>query len=196
MLDPKNGTKEKAAVLPGILGFYAKWYPPLWLRSLKGSGDWGTLGPHLRFVERSCRKLARESFHGMAVYQAKMERKQGFLFRAVDVVMELFAMSATLCRARRMNDEHHPEAEQARELADLFCRNSSRKVSHLFHELWHNDDAVKNKVAASVMNGRQAWLEEGVLDLGLTDAAFQTRSLVEVRAKLAEGQAAQVAAAT
>ena len=47
-------------------------------------GDFGPLARHHRFVERSCRKLARESFQGMAVYQAKMERKQGFLFRCVD----------------------------------------------------------------------------------------------------------------
>jgi hypothetical protein len=197
MIDPKHGNKEKAAALPGILGFYAKWYPPLWLRTLRGSGDmagWGALAPHLRFVERSCRKLARESFHGMAVYQAKMERKQGFLFRAVDVVMELFAMSAALCRARQMQDARHPEAAQALELCDLFCRNSRRKVRRLFHELWHNDDAVKNKVAASVMGGRQAWLESGVFDLGLDEAAFQTRSLVEVRAKLAGNGSAGVSA--
>ncbi len=197
MIDPKNGTREKAAAMPGILGFYAKWYPPLWLRGIGGSSDvlgWGTLGPHLRFVERSARKLARESFHGMAVYQAKMERKQGFLFRAVDIVMELFAMSATLCRARRMYDEHHAEAESALELADLFCRSSRRKVNRLFRELWSNDDAVKNKVAASVMGGKHAWLESGVMDMGLTDAAFQTRSLVELRNRLANGQVAEAGA--
>src|SRR5262245_50950898 len=57
-----------------------------------------------------CRKVARESFHGMSVYQAKMERKQGFLFRCVDVVMELFAMAATLSRARQMVDDRDPEA--------------------------------------------------------------------------------------
>jgi alkylation response protein AidB-like acyl-CoA dehydrogenase len=199
MIDPKNGNREKAAALPGILGFYAKWYPPLWLRGIGGGSDalgWGTLGPHLRFVERSARKLARESFHGMAVYQAKMERKQGFLFRTVDVVMELFAMSATLCRARRMYDEHHPEADQALELADLFCRSSRRKVNRLFRELWSNDDALKNKVAASVMGGKHAWLESGILDLGLTDAAFQTRSLVEWKAKLAASEPQQASAAT
>ncbi|MCC6849036.1 MAG: acyl-CoA dehydrogenase family protein [Deltaproteobacteria bacterium] len=189
MIDPKNGTREKAAAMPGILRFYATWYPPLWLRGVGGGtaevSGWGTLGPHLRFVERSARKLARESFHGMAVYQAKMERKQGFLFRAVDVVMELFAMSATLSRARRMHDERHPESEHALELADLFCRSSRRKVRRLFRELWSNDDAVKNKVAASVMGGKHAWLEAGVGEMGLTEAAFQTRSLVALRDRLA-----------
>jgi alkylation response protein AidB-like acyl-CoA dehydrogenase len=197
MIDPKNGTREKLAASRGILGFYGKWYPPLWLKGLSAPfqyGDWGLLAGHLRFVERSCRKLARESFHGMAVYQAKMERKQGFLFRAVDIVMELFAMSATICRTRAMVDQHHPESAQAIELADLFCRTSRRKVRRLFRDLWSNDDSVKNRVAASVMTGRQAWLESGVLDIGLTEEAFQTRSLVALRQKLAEADAVQAAA--
>ncbi len=123
----------------------------------------------------------------MAIYQAKMERKQAFLFRAVDIVMELFAMSATLCRARRMHDDHDVDAEHALELADLFCRSSRRKVNRLFRELWSNDDALKNKVAANVMGGKHAWLEAGVGDLGLTEAAFQTRSLVQWRERMAAG---------
>jgi alkylation response protein AidB-like acyl-CoA dehydrogenase len=197
MIDPKKATNEKLGALGGILGFYAKWYPPLWAKGVGATSqyrDWGPLSGHLRFVERSARKLARESFHGMAVYQAKMERKQGFLFRAVDVVMELFAMSATLCRTRRMIDDGHPEAQQAIELADLFCRSSRRKVRRLFTDLWRNDDATKNRVAASVMAGRHAWLEKGVLDLGLDEQAFQTRSLVELRNKQAEEEARPAAA--
>src|SRR5438876_3063225 len=124
MIDPKKKPVEKLGALPGILGYYAAWYPPLWLRGLGGPfrySDWGRLAPHVRSVDRSCRKLARESFHGMAIYQAKMERKQGFLFRCVDVVMELFAMTATLSRARQMRDSGHPEAAHAEQLADLFC---------------------------------------------------------------------------
>src|ERR1051325_8306118 len=141
MIDAKNGAGEKLRALPAILAYYAKWYPPLWLGGLAGPlryRDWGRLAPHLRFVERSCRKLARESFHGMTVYQAKMERKQGFLFRCVDIVMELFAMSATIARARRMADDRDPNAEKAAALADLFCRSSRRKVRRLFRSLWSN----------------------------------------------------------
>ena len=199
MIDPKKATNEKLGALGGILGFYAKWYPPLWWKGLNAPfqfADWGVLAPHLRFVERSCRKLARESFHGMAVYQAKMERKQGFLFRAVDVVMELFAMSAALCRARAMLDQRHPEATQAVELADLFCRSSRRKVRKLFHDLWSNDDTVKNGVATSVMTGRHTWLEEGVFDLGLSDDAFRTQSLVALRRAQGDGAPSPVAAGT
>jgi alkylation response protein AidB-like acyl-CoA dehydrogenase len=194
MIDPSKARREQLAALPGILGYYARWYPPLWLRGL-GSPfryrDWGPLAPHLRFVEQSCRKLARESFHGMAVYQAKMERKQGFLFRCVDVVMELFAMAATLSRARHMVDARDPEAERALELADLFCRGARRRVRRLFHDLWRNDDAHKNRVAAGVMRGEQAWLEQGAMDIGLTAEAFKTRSLLAQRREGRERVAAE-----
>jgi alkylation response protein AidB-like acyl-CoA dehydrogenase len=182
MIDPKNGVKEKLAALPKILAFYAGWYPPLWFRGLGTAGryaDFGTLAPHLRFVERSARKLARESFHGMTVFQAKMERKQGFLFRTVDIVMELFAMTAAVSRARALVDRRAPEAEQAAALADLFCRNSRRKVHRLFRDLWRNEDDHKNRIAARVMGGEFAWLEEGRLDVGLTADSFKTRFLTQ-----------------
>jgi hypothetical protein len=184
MINPKNGFKEKLAAMPGILSFYAGWYPPLWLRGLgtpSRYGDFGALAPHLRFVERAARKLARESFHGMAIYQAKMERKQGFLFRTVDVVMELFAMTAAISRARRLADDRSPEAASAAELADLFCRNSRRKVRRLFKDLWSNDDAGKNAVAARVMDASYAWLEQGRLDHGLTPESFETRFMTKGR---------------
>jgi alkylation response protein AidB-like acyl-CoA dehydrogenase len=186
MIDPKKKPGEKLGAMPKILGYYAGWYPPLWLRGLGGPfrySDWGKLASHLRFVERSCRKLARESFHGMAVYQAKMERKQGFLFRCVDVVMELFAMAATISRARRLADDRDPEAEKAVQLADLFCRMSRRKVRRLFRALWSNDDALRNAVASQVLKGEHAWLERGILDIGLTPEAFKTQSLLALRAK-------------
>ena len=185
IIDPKQGMKEKLAAMPKILAFYAGWYPPLWLRGLGTPfryGDFGPLAGHLRFVERSCRKLARESFHGMAVYQAKMERKQGFLFRCVDIVMELFVMAATVSHARQLQDAHEAEAAQASALADVFCRDSRRRVRRLFQDLWRNDDAGKNQLAASVMKGEHAWLEEGRLDMGLVPDDFKTRSITQPRA--------------
>jgi hypothetical protein len=108
----------------------------------------------------------------------------------VDVVMELFAMAATLSRARHMVDARDPEAERALELADLFCRAARRKVRRLFHDLWRNEDAAKNRVAAGVMRGEQAWLEQGAMDIGLTAEAFKTRSLLAQRRKGRERVAA------
>ncbi|HZR83940.1 MAG TPA: acyl-CoA dehydrogenase family protein [Candidatus Binatia bacterium] len=194
MIDPKKGAADKLKGMPGILKYYASWYPKLWGRGVTSRtayGDWGRLATHLRFIERSARKLARSSFHGMAVYQAKMERKQGFLFRCVDVVMELFAMSAACSHARRMLDDRDPDGERAVELADLFCRGARRRVDRLFEDLWRNDDAAKNAVAARLMKGDHGWLERGILDEGFTPESFQTRAMTD----LAHGAMSAVASA-
>ena len=184
MIDPKNGASQKLAAMPKILSYYAAWYPPLWFKGLTTwtrFGDWGPLATHLRFIDRSARKLARSSFHGMAIYQAKMERKQGFLFRCVDIVMELFAMSATVSHARWLKDAGRPEAPQALELADLFCCQARRRVKQSFAALWRNEDAQLNKVAARVMKGEDVWLAEGRMDLGLTADDFKTHFITSDR---------------
>jgi hypothetical protein len=178
LIDPRRAAAEKRAALPGVAAFYARWYPMLWLRGLAAPGrfgEFGALARHLRFVERSARRLARASFHGMLLYRARLERKQAFLFRSVDIVMELFAMAAAVTHAARLADGRYPEAEHARELADLFCRSAERRVRRLFADLWRNDDALKNRLAAAVMEGDHAWLERGILPLGFSPAAFRPR---------------------
>ncbi len=180
LIDPKRDGAQKLAALPGIAAYYAGWYPALWLRGFTTWSkytDWGSLAPHLRFIERSARKLARSSFHGMALYQAKLERKQGFLFRCVDIVMELFAMAATLSHARALRDAGTPQGREAVDLADLFCRLARRRVRAWFKALWANDDTRLTQMAAQVINGDHAWLLAGHMDLGLTVEDFQTRFL-------------------
>jgi alkylation response protein AidB-like acyl-CoA dehydrogenase len=167
MIDPEKGAGAKLAALPKILAFYAAWYPTRWL----GWSFWpryakfGRLARHLRFVDRRARKLARQSFHGMLVYQARMQNKQGYLFRLVDIVNELFAMAASVSRAQTLTDQGRPEARDATGLADQFCRMARRRVVRLFQDLWNNDDAVKYKAGLDVLAGRQAWLEAGALGL-------------------------------
>jgi alkylation response protein AidB-like acyl-CoA dehydrogenase len=168
LIEPRKTAAEKLAALPEIGAFYASWYPTRWL----GWGrypryrEFGALAGHLRFVERSSRKLAREVFHGMIVHQAKLQNKQAFLFRLVDVANELFAMAASICRVQAMTEQGHADAVKARELADLFCRMARRRVRQLFGELWSNEDVRKYKVAMRVLDGRHAWLESGILPLG------------------------------
>jgi hypothetical protein len=83
----------------------------------------------------------------------------------VDIANEMFAMTASACRAHGMEQAGHPQAANAAELADLFCRSARRKVVRLFHDLWANDDVRKYKVALRVLDGQHAWLEEGALGL-------------------------------
>ncbi len=164
LIDPKKGLGEKLGALPGMAAFYAWWYPTRWL----GWGRWprysefGKLAGHLRFVERSCRKLAREVFHGMVVHGPKLQNKQAFLFRLVDVANELFAMSASVSRAQTMVRQNLPEARKAVDLADLFCKISRRKVRASFKALWNNDDNAQYRVAMDVLKGEHDWMQQGV----------------------------------
>ena len=114
-------------------------------------------------VERNARKLARQSFHGMIVHGPKLERRQGFLFRLVDVANELFVMAASCSRAARMRSENHAQAKQAERLADLLCRRSRRRVKAFFKALWSNDDRVKYVVNKSIMAGDYTWIEQGLV---------------------------------
>jgi hypothetical protein len=187
LIDPEASFGRKLGVLPNMAAFYAGWYPTRWL----GWSFWprfaafGRLAPHLRFVDRAARKLARESFHGMAVYQARMQNKQAFLFRLVDVVNDLFAMSASLSRAHALRSGGRPEGREAEELADLFCRNTRRRVKASFRALWRNDDGFKYRVAANVLDRRHTWMETGLVrhpdDVPVPSPAAGTPAKVEER---------------
>ncbi|HEX4733397.1 MAG TPA: acyl-CoA dehydrogenase family protein [Thermoleophilaceae bacterium] len=167
ILEPDVEMSKKAKAAVGAGAFYAKWFPSL----MHGQGsrpgsytEFGPLATHLRHVERSARKQARATFYAMNRYQAKMERKQAFLGRIVDIGSELYAIAAACVYAKTIEQEHPERAEQARELADLFCRQARRRADVLFDELWHNDDDLNTKRAFGVLDGRYTWVEDGVID--------------------------------
>jgi hypothetical protein len=93
-----------------------------------------------------------------------MERKQAFLGRIVDIGSELYAIAAACVYAKTIETEHPERAEQARELADLFCHQARRRADLKFEELWHNDDDLNTKRAFGVLDGRYQWVEEGIID--------------------------------
>ncbi|MFJ1643634.1 acyl-CoA dehydrogenase family protein [Streptomyces sp. NPDC088258] len=171
IIDPDTSLSDKAKAGVRAGGFYARWLPKL----VVGPGRLPTsyaqfhpsghrdLSPHLRYVERTSRKLARSTFYAMSRWQGRMETKQGFLGRIVDIGAELFAMSAACVRAEllRANGDHGREAYQ---LADVFCRQSRIRVEELFTRLWSNTDDLDRKVVDGVLAGAYRWLEEGVVD--------------------------------
>jgi alkylation response protein AidB-like acyl-CoA dehydrogenase len=172
-IDPDKPMSAKLAALPKMAAFYAWWYPTRWLGWAfwpKYSG-FGRLATHLRFVERASRRLSRASFHGMLVYQAKLQNKQAFLFRLVDIANETFAMAAAVARAQAMVDKKQPEAKDAVRLADVFCLSARRRVKTLFSELWSNDDAARYRHGLDVLAGRHEWLEKGTIGLSEKKAA-------------------------
>jgi hypothetical protein len=166
LIDPDATWADKLRALPGIVRFYAVWVPSCWI----GWGWWpryreyGRCATHLRFADRHARKLARQLFHGMLVYRGGLERRQAFLFRAVDVAMELFVLAATVSHARALRDT--PQGESAEELADLVARGCRRRTRRWLRALWLNHDARKYRVGRGVLAGRHAWLEDGIMPLG------------------------------
>ncbi|MEU9116667.1 acyl-CoA dehydrogenase family protein [Streptomyces sp. NPDC048483] len=166
LIDPDKSLAEKGRAAVQAGGFYARWLPKL----VAGPGqlprtyqEFGELASHLRYVERASRKLARSTFYAMSRWQGRMETKQGFLGRIVDIGAELFAMSAACVRAEhlRLTGEHGREAHQ---LAEVFCRQSRIRVEELFARLWTNTDALDRKIVNGVLGGSYTWLEEGVID--------------------------------
>ncbi|WKU47305.1 acyl-CoA dehydrogenase family protein [Streptomyces sp. VNUA116] len=171
LIDPEKSLGDKARAGARAGGFYARWLPklvtgpgqlPRTYAEFHPSGH-RDLATHLRYVERSSRKLARSTFYAMSRWQGRMETKQGFLGRIVDIGAELFAMSAACVRAERLRAEGEHGAE-AYELADAFCRQARIRVEELFGRLWTNTDDLDRKVVSGVMSGAYEWLEAGILD--------------------------------
>ncbi|MQA24747.1 MAG: acyl-CoA dehydrogenase [Micromonosporaceae bacterium] len=166
IIDPDTafGAKAKAAGKAGL--FYAGWLPTLAVGKGQVPGsyaDFGKLAGHVRFVERTSRRVARSTFYGMSRWQGRMEQKQAFLSRIVDIGAELFAMSACCVRAKMLRDG--PEGAEAVELANLFCAQSRLRVKALLRGLWRNTDVADGRVARRLVDGDYAWLEQGVLPL-------------------------------
>ncbi|WP_369193453.1 acyl-CoA dehydrogenase family protein [Streptomyces djakartensis] len=169
LIDPEKSLGDKARAGANAGAFYAKWLPKL----VAGPGQLPTsyagfkhgvdLSGHLRYVERTSRKLARSTFYAMSRWQGRMESKQGFLGRIVDIGAELFAMSAACVRAEhlRARGENGREAYQ---LADVFCRQARIRIEELFTRLWTNTDDLDRKVVKGVLSGTYAWLEQGIVD--------------------------------
>jgi alkylation response protein AidB-like acyl-CoA dehydrogenase len=164
VIDPDLELPDKAKAAARAAGFYARWLPPL----VAGRGqlpssyaEFGALARHLRYVERASRRLARQTFYGMARWQGGLERRQGFLARIVDIGAELFAMAAACVQAQTRRENGDLSAGQ---LADVFCRQARLRAERLFDALWQNTDAADERLAKAVLAGRHTWLEAGVLD--------------------------------
>jgi hypothetical protein len=164
LIDPDASRQERAQALRRAAAFYARWLPGL----VTGAGNlptayaaFGPLAAHLRFVERTSRKLARATFYGMSRWQGGLEHKQSFLGRIVDIGAEVFAMTAVCVKAE---EDAHDLGRRPYELADAFCRQARRRVDTLFDRLWDNSDSHDVRLARYVLDGRYTFVEEGILD--------------------------------
>jgi alkylation response protein AidB-like acyl-CoA dehydrogenase len=172
IIDPKApmGRKIKAVLRSGV--YYAWWYPKLflgWSRAPRYN-EFGRLAGHVRFVDRSTRRLARTLFHCMVRFGPRLEKRQAVLGRLVEIGAELLAMTAACSRARAMEAVRRSggQADGSGEpgpvdLADLFCRHARRRVEERFQAVFDNDDVATYRVAQQVLAGQHGWLESGMV---------------------------------
>jgi alkylation response protein AidB-like acyl-CoA dehydrogenase len=166
LIDPKAPMARKISAALRSGAYYAFWYPRLWLgRSpMRRYGEFGPLATHIRFVERSCRRLARSLFHCMIRFGPKLEKRQAVLGRLVEIGAELLAMTAACSRAL-MLVRKDPSNRGPVELADLFARQARRRVEDRFAAVFDNDDVAAYGVAQQVLGNEHTWLEQGMVRL-------------------------------
>lgn len=162
IVNPESTLKQRLAAMGKSAPFYATWYPARWLSALRAStyAEFGPLGRHLRFAERSTNRLGRSIFHAMVRFGPKLERRQMVLFRAVDIGADLYAMAASCVRARMLAGAGRGDAY---ELADVFCRAARDRIRQNFRRLYGPHDTATYRLAQRVLRGDYAWLEQGIV---------------------------------
>ncbi len=163
LLSSKATVNAKMAALFKAAGFYPIWYLSLYLPSGLGREANALPRPldaHMFFVQAASRKLARQTFHQMLKYQQKMESKQSILNRIVDIGTELFAISAVCAYAAMLAKDGTANAV---ELADSFCRDSRRRIHHLFCAGASNSDRQNITLSKKILAKEFEWLENQII---------------------------------
>jgi alkylation response protein AidB-like acyl-CoA dehydrogenase len=167
LIDPKAPMGKKIQALLRSGAYYAYWYPKLWLGTgiIPRYGEFGALATHVRFVARSCRRLARTLFHCMVRFGPKLEKRQAVLGRLVEIGAELLAITAACSKALAMAKQDPSNSGPVR-LADLFSRHARRRVEEKFAAVFENDDVRTYEVARQVLQGEHTWMETGMVGSG------------------------------
>jgi alkylation response protein AidB-like acyl-CoA dehydrogenase len=130
--------------------FYALWYPRLFVAQ-PTRAEAGQFAPHLRghlrYVERTSRRLARHLFHALVRLGPKLESQQLLLGRFVDIAAELFSMSAACARASSVTRD----SDEAIALAESVCEDARLRVEELFRGLRNNGDRRRYRLAQALL---------------------------------------------
>jgi alkylation response protein AidB-like acyl-CoA dehydrogenase len=142
VMNSKNSLGKRLQGAFGALGFYAGWYPPLWLPAfVNTSGLPDPLKKHVRFAARASKRLARALFHAMVKHGPRLEREQMVLAHLVDIGTELFAISSVSAYAR--GDDVA--------CADYFCREARLRIAEHFRALRKNNYRRGYTLARSIL---------------------------------------------
>ena len=102
-------------------------------------------------LSKSSDQLLRK--HGKAIADQQHAQK-----RIADITIDLFVGLCVLSRADSLLKQGHPSAAQAVDIAGLFSRQARRRMARNRRGFEHNEDAVTERLAVSVLErGSYAW---------------------------------------
>ena len=166
-LDSRLPAGKRAAAALKAAGFYATWYPGLFLPGGGAPSDFTpAFKPALAYVAKTSRRLARTLFHAMAKHGPKLERQQLLLGRVVEIGTELFAIASTALYADTLvkrGDPQHPR-EELEQLVQCFAADARSRIAGNFAALAHNNDGRNYKLTQSLLEGKHGYLREGIVE--------------------------------
>ncbi|HOV33045.1 MAG TPA: acyl-CoA dehydrogenase family protein [Candidatus Hydrogenedens sp.] len=160
ILKPTKGQKNIVKLLWNAMKFYVTWYPTVWLPASTNFNVKklnSTNYSHLKYVARTCKKLARRIFHTMGRYQTKLEEEQLILANYVDIGVDLFVMASCLSYAEYLLNKN-PEDQSPQDLADLFCKNARQRIANNFRAVGKNHNYMFRKIGDRLLDGKYRWL--------------------------------------
>ena len=159
------GGKIQALISMGF--YYTFWFPVLWLPCLAPASITRLPAPlkkHMMFVQYTSKRLAREMFIKMVIYQQRLESKQSLLARFVDVGTDLFVMASVCSYAAGIAGKKAAgEGASPIELADLFCCQARARMAEQFRSVWNNNDKLANRVAKNILSDKYEWMENEII---------------------------------
>jgi alkylation response protein AidB-like acyl-CoA dehydrogenase len=156
------GARANAALKAG--GFYALWYPRLYLPAGGVPSDISSAcRPALRYVSRTSHRLARTLFHSMARYGPALEKRQLLLARIVDIGTEFFAITATALYADALL-KRGDNRDDITSLLRTFTAQSRVRIDAAFRGASHNHDRAHYTFAQTLLDeSRHAGLRDGIV---------------------------------
>ena len=164
VINPRRPMLERLKSAGRAAKFYAAWYVRQWWPGGRHppAGMDPQLRIHARYAAKTSKKLARAVFHAMLRHGPKLEREQMLLGRLIDVGTELFAITVTCSRAQYLL-EHGGDRHETLALVDFFCKQSRLRIMRSFRGVRKNNDHHGYRLARRILDGKYAWLEEGIV---------------------------------
>ncbi len=153
-----------------LAGFYGPWYMRQWLR--RPLPDDPALShpqvrPVLQYVERTSRRLARETFYAMVRFQAAFQDEQRVQNRIESIGEDLLALVATVLYA-----EQQTRLEgwaTVWELAEAFDVAARQRISQRLREIRHHRDGLTATTGVQALKGYYPGLSSGIVHRRLDD---------------------------